>query len=96
MPLFYFHCNKCDKTFFKLLDPEKGKSPYPCPDCQELANRKPKAPSTMCYETVDNGLMGKKVVRPADAERIFKERAIEHSRQHREEIDEGDLDPLDK
>ncbi|RMF46617.1 MAG: zinc ribbon domain-containing protein [Deltaproteobacteria bacterium] len=40
MPLFEFHCSRCDRTFEKLL--RTAKKEYPCPDCKEPA---PKAVS---------------------------------------------------
>jgi hypothetical protein len=37
--------------------------------------RTPKAPTAQVTETLDNGFMARRVERPAEAERLYKERA---------------------
>lgn len=37
MPLFEFHCPKCDRTFEKLL--RKAQTDHPCPACGQPAPR---------------------------------------------------------
>lgn len=80
MAAWNFKCNgPCRKTTRKILEPEKvaafvgtscGK-----PDCGGTWQRDPTGPTTQKYERLDNGLMPRAVERPADAERLFKERA---------------------
>lgn len=76
MPLFYYACPACENRFPKLLSPDKAKEPQICPKCQKQAERAPQAPTTQVMEKIDNGLMARAVERPADAERIFKDRSM--------------------
>lgn len=46
-----------------------------CPVCATSLKRTPKPPTTTIFETLDNGVMARKVTRIAGAEEIFKERA---------------------
>lgn len=48
-----------------------------CPDCKAPMMREPEGPSSNITEVLDNGMMARKVERPADAERLYKERAKE-------------------
>jgi putative FmdB family regulatory protein len=34
MPLYPFHCKKCDKTFEVFLRPSEADQEMTCPDCQ--------------------------------------------------------------
>ncbi|RME39197.1 MAG: zinc ribbon domain-containing protein, partial [Deltaproteobacteria bacterium] len=43
MPLFEFHCPRCDRTFEKLL--RAAQNEHPCPDCKEPAPRAVSVPA---------------------------------------------------
>ena len=76
MPIYYFHCPECQETVRKLLKPEalEGMTPY-CPKCHKAMERSPQPPTAKIVETLDNGIMVRRVERLADAEQIHKERA---------------------
>lgn len=46
-----------------------------CPVCKHPMWRDDVAPTSRIVETLDNGLMTRRVERPAEAERLFKERS---------------------
>lgn len=46
-----------------------------CPTCSKPLKRTPKPASTSIMETLDNGLMPRKVERLANAEEIFHDRS---------------------
>lgn len=75
MPLLYFRCGKCRVDGRALVSVAKMKAPHPCPVCKEPMQRSPRPISSKIVETLDNGLMSRRVERPADSERLFKERA---------------------
>jgi hypothetical protein len=60
-----------------------------------MAERKPQGPSTSVYETLDNGLQAKATIRPADAERIFKEIEIQSDLEAERQPDEEHLSFID-
>jgi hypothetical protein len=59
------------------MTPKRAREPLPCgrEGCDAQLARVPKAPTTQITETLDNGLMARKLERPADAEQIYHERA---------------------
>jgi hypothetical protein len=75
MPLFYYRCAN-DHAQRKIQTPEEAALPQVCckPDCATALVREPRPPSTRVTETLDNGLMTKRLERLADAERLFAER----------------------
>lgn len=76
MPLYYFLCADCKKESGILRTPTEITqiSEIPC-KCGGTAHRNPHPPtSPTVMESLDNGVMAKRVVRLADAERLFKER----------------------
>lgn len=84
MPIFYFKCTdaKCPGTARHIFTPTayklKGPGPVtapPCCVCGKPMKRAPKAATSRVTETLDNGLMSRRIERPADAERLYKERA---------------------
>lgn len=75
MPLFYYWCEPCQNRFYKLLQTAPTSQKVECPKCSGEAVRAPQAPTTKSMEKIDNGLMARAVERPADAERMFKERS---------------------
>ena len=92
MAMYNFKCH-CGRAFRRILG-----QPMPgavCPACGALAQRKPQGASTSVYETLDNGLQAKATIRPADAQRIFKEIEIESDLEQGSAPDEEDLENLD-
>lgn len=73
MPLYYFQCSKCLKEQRRILTLEESKKEQAC-DCGYSLRRTPKPPSSRVTETLDNGVMTRKLERLADAERLFAER----------------------
>lgn len=74
MPLFNYKCTSCDLTCRKVLD--KAIKELDCA-CGGKMMRAPKGGSSQVMETLDNGVMTKRVVRLADAERLYKNRGID-------------------
>lgn len=76
MPVYYFKCPKCEAMARRLLQPEQVKDYHiDCPECDSSMKRFVKPPSTNTVERLDNGAMPRAVERPADAERLYHERA---------------------
>lgn len=78
MPAYEFECPVCHKRQRAILSPEEAKDQnIPCKEenCAGKLRRKSKAPTTQITETLDNGLMPRKLERLADAEKIHDERA---------------------
>jgi putative FmdB family regulatory protein len=74
MPIYNFHCTTCGNTTRKLLKPERLKGVViVCTECGTAMERKVSGPSVRITETLDNGVMVKKVERLADAEQIHDE-----------------------
>ena len=73
MPVFCFNCKKCDIQ--ALLLRNKAPDPPTCEKCHKAMVRITKGATSRITEVLDNGLMTRKVERPAEAERLFKERA---------------------
>jgi len=74
MPLYRFFCGVCDKTVRKMLEPGQQVQPQYC-ECGEPLARSTPAISSEVIETIDNGLMTRRVERHSEAERLFRERA---------------------
>jgi hypothetical protein len=74
MPLYNFYCEQCEKSIRKLLKAKEAKADQQCSEGHVL-KRESTAPSAQAVETLDNGIMVRKVVRIADAERIYQEYA---------------------
>lgn len=83
MPLYYFKCTDVDcpgtgrqlVTKAAYLIGTLGRSTLPCAVCGKPMERDPRPASSRVTETLDNGVMSRRVERPADAERLYKERA---------------------
>ena len=97
MPLYHFRCPKCGPVQ-RILDVASVESgPISCKKCGETLVRTPRGASTNVMETIDSGLQYKAVERPADAQRIFKERELEHDREYGDgRIDDDLVAPLDE
>lgn len=77
MPLFYFTCEKCGVGKKFLLEPEDAKKERSCSEqgCLGAMLRDQRPPSTHVKETLDNGLMTRKVERFKDIEQLMHDRA---------------------
>lgn len=77
MPVFYFECPVCKMPDRMILSPSEAKGDVPCrtEGCSGKLKRTPKPPSTQITETLDNGMMARKLERLAEAETIHHERA---------------------
>jgi hypothetical protein len=51
-----------------------------CPKCKHPMVREAEPCSTRLVEILDNGLMARRIERPAEAERLYKERSAEDIR----------------
>lgn len=76
MPLYSYNCRVCKWPDRRLLSPEEAREPQFCRQegCSGKMKRVPKAPSTHVKETVDNGLMTKRVEIFSDNDEVYKER----------------------
>lgn len=75
MPLYYFKCETCGAALRKIMAPEQAREPRICV-CGEVLSRDPHPPSSQAVETLDNGIMPRRLERLADAERLFAERYV--------------------
>jgi hypothetical protein len=83
MPAFNFKCRACG-PFRKLLD--RSAKAHPCPKCSSPARRDPKPPTSNVTETLDNGIMARRVERIQGATEIYSERARQDREKGRREI----------
>lgn len=92
MPVFSYRCSKCGREFRRI----KVKiEEFSICDCGDLSVRYTKTvPGISVMEHLDNGVMARAIDRPADAVRIFTERAEQHKREVLQDIDEDDLDEI--
>jgi hypothetical protein len=77
VPLYYYKCDGlCKQVIRRILPPDKSNIEFPCkPDCGGIMRRAPRPPSTNVVERLDSGFMPRAIERPADAERLYHERA---------------------
>lgn len=77
MPAYSFLCPVCKKPSRYILSVEEAQGDVPCrmEGCGGILQRVARSPSVQIVETLDNGLMPRKLERLADAERIHEERA---------------------
>lgn len=74
MPLYYYSCPGCGADARRILTPAEAKSvPQKC-TCGVELQRRATGPTCQCVETLDNGIMTKRLERLADAEKLFSER----------------------
>jgi hypothetical protein len=92
MAIYTYICT-CGRVIRRILDAER--LTVTCPNCLRAATRKPQGASVSVYETIDNGVQARATVRPADAERIFKEREIENDLKQEAQPDEDDMEKID-
>ncbi len=78
MPAYTFECPICkqwQRAILSVQEMKDGNVPCKTPGCAGILERKAQPPTTQITETLDNGLMPRKLERLADAERIHEERA---------------------
>ena len=74
MPLFTLRCDACGRERRRILP--RSPEPEPCGgECSGQLRRAPAGPSQNVVERLDNGSMVKALERPAEAERLYRERA---------------------
>lgn len=94
MPVFNYTCDKCAKSFRKLLP---RATPEVACQCGGVSKRNmATVPGLSVYEHLDNGVMARAIDRPADAAKMFRERSEQHKREFMKEVDDEDLDPIDE
>jgi DNA-directed RNA polymerase subunit RPC12/RpoP len=84
MALYRFRCGSCKTEFQKLLIGVPKDAP--CPKCGKKAKRNPGGVSTKTTETVDNGIMARRVERIQNATEIYSDRARADTKKHKREI----------
>lgn len=87
MPLYYFRCTGCSTESKLILEPADANTLLACKHCHEPLQRTPKPPTTRIVEQLDNGLMGRRLEREADAERLYKERSRQDPRNDHKDDD---------
>jgi putative FmdB family regulatory protein len=75
MPRYLFACAACKHKLGKRLEAGQQTNPQSCPRCGAVMERAPSPPSTQVLETLDNGIMARRVERLANAEELLRERA---------------------
>ena len=91
MPLYYFKCVGCKTPKSVICKSKDLKKPRFCLECGQSLVRAPKGFSSNITETLDNGIMVRKIERIAGAEEIFKERAKKDSREKGFKAHEDDV-----
>ena len=76
MPVYQLQCSCCGFLAKVIRKNPAAASEVACPACSESPmERITVAPTSRVTEVLENGLMTRRVERPADAERLYKERA---------------------
>ena len=75
MPQFFYNCTTCKIDKRRVCMPEEAIILPVCPTCYGPMARAPRGPSSNVVEHLDNGFMSKAIDRPAEAERLYKERS---------------------
>jgi hypothetical protein len=65
----------CKAELVRFITPAEAKALPPCTKCGGGVKRTPRPPTAFVKERLDNGIMPRAVERPADAERLYHERA---------------------
>ncbi len=74
MALYKVVCSKCGHRDSALAENPTVALATPCAKCGGSVSRAATGPSAQKVEVLDNGAMARAVERPADAERLWKER----------------------
>ena len=73
MPMYRLYCQKCDSLVQRLLKSEQLAS-VTCKVCGTVLERRAQPPEAYKYETLDNGVMNKRLERFQNAEELYKNR----------------------
>ena len=73
MAFFKVVCTGCGAADQRMADTAEEAVQAPC-GCGAAVKRRPTGPGAQKVEVLDNGLMARALERPADAERLWKER----------------------
>lgn len=73
MPLYYFKCEGCRTDTRRILKVEEVAG-QKCSACSNLLKRDPRPPTSQATETLDSGVMTKRLERLVDAERLYQDR----------------------
>lgn len=87
MPLYYFLCTGCGNQSRRILSATAASSTLECKECHAPLQRTPKPPTTRVVETLDNHVMGRKLEREADAERLYRDRSKSDPRNNHKDDD---------
>lgn len=74
MPKYSFVCG-CGNRRDLIRPAGRQNGPFNCDKCGELMTRDPSPATSRMVEILDNGLMTRRVERPANAEKLYKDRA---------------------
>ena len=89
MPLFRFKCPVCKVSQSRILDfTEANDANIPCKTdgCSGKLVRTPKGPSSAIKETIDNGVMVRKVETYPDVEKLVRDRDLADPRRDRNKV----------
>lgn len=75
MPIFNYQCLHCEESSRKLLTPEQASAVQLCKKCGAALERNVSPPTARVTETLDNGIMPRRLERLADAEQIYRDHA---------------------
>ena len=75
MPRYALYCINCEETSNVIRPDVKSLVSARCRRCGSSLERYEIPPTSRIIETLDNGLMTRAVERPADTERLYKEKA---------------------
>ncbi len=76
MPAYYLFCEACGDDRHVIRKNAKAADNVTCQTCGfGPMIRAVRAPTSRVVETLDSGIMSRRVERPADAERLYRERA---------------------
>ena len=82
MPVYQLRCCCCGFLTKVIRKNPAAAAEVACSVCSESPmERIVEAPTSRVTETLDNGLMTRRVERPADAERLYRERAARDNRE---------------
>lgn len=85
MPLYHFECPVCMEKTRKILSLKVYRQrKVACKNCNCELSRVVEPPTSQVMETLDNGLMPKKLERLADSERLHHERAEQQKKKQNE------------
>lgn len=96
MPLYKFKCPQCGPVQ-RILEPAAYEQGVKCKKCSADLKPTPTGGSTLVMERIDSGAQARVTERPADAQRLFAEREINHDLEYGDgRVADEDLEPIDE